>query len=69
MDAASRSVVAGEWTQAIYELTCARRAIELAITETIHAARDDPDEVWPTWLEIGAALGVSKQAAQQRFGS
>jgi len=35
------------------------------IAEEVASARDGGD----TWVTIGAALGMSRQAAQQRFGA
>ena len=37
---------------------------ERELADAVHAARDAGD----SWLSIGMALGVTKQAAQQRFG-
>ena len=39
-------------------------AARVALFDAVDAARDDGT----TWAEIGAALRVTKQAAQQRFG-
>lgn len=40
------------------------RAAEGALAEAVAEARDDG----ATWAEVGRVLGVSRQAAQQRFG-
>jgi hypothetical protein len=48
------------------EVLCRRRAeIESTVTQIVTAART----VGVSWSAIGAALGVSAQAAQQRYGS
>ena len=46
------------------KLTDQREALDGAITEAVHAAR----EANRSWSEIGAMLGVSKQAAQRKYG-
>lgn len=38
---------------------------EMALYDAVHTAR----RAGRTWTEIGDTLGVSKQAAQQRYGS
>lgn len=38
--------------------------LETATADLVHQARDER----VTWLEIGQALGITKQAAQQRYG-
>lgn len=43
----------------------ARRALEERVTSAVQAARG----AGVTWTEIGAALGVSHQAAIKRYGS
>lgn len=50
--------------QAITRLTDLRREIDAAILEAVREARRQ----CRTWAEIGAMLGVSKQAAQHRYG-
>jgi hypothetical protein len=47
------------------ELAAKRTGLEREIAEVVHAARASHR----TWSEIGAMLGVSKQAAQRRYGS
>ena len=44
-------------------LASASRSIEAKVTETVREARRQRF----TWEEIGAALGVSRQAAWERF--
>lgn len=50
-----------------------RTAIEALITENIDKARTlgstYHDYGAPTWEQIGAALGVTKQAVQRRYGN
>ena len=49
------------------DLVDARKALERAevqIDQAVHAARAEG----ASWTVIGAALGVSRQAARQRFG-
>ena len=46
------------------KLTDQREALDRAITEAVHAAR----QANRSWSEIGAMLGVSKQAAQRKYG-
>ena len=50
--------------QAITRLTDLRKEIEAAIFDAVCEAR----RTGRTWSEIGVMLGVSKQAAQQRYG-
>ena len=50
--------------QAITRLTDLRKEIEAAIFDAVCGAR----RTGHTWSEIGVMLGVSKQAAQQRYG-
>jgi hypothetical protein len=46
------------------ELAAQRNGLERDIAEVVQAARASKR----TWSEIGAILGVSKQAAQRRYG-
>jgi hypothetical protein len=46
------------------EVRAARRALEALEAQTVAEARASG----ATWGEIGALYGISKQAAQQRFG-
>ena len=50
--------------QTITRLTDLRKEIEAAIFDAVCEAR----RTGHTWSEIGVMLGVSKQAAQQRYG-
>ncbi len=49
----------------IAELTQQRDDVDAELTQTVHAAR----AAHRSWSEIGAMLGVSKQAAQRRYGT
>jgi hypothetical protein len=51
--------------QRVSRLASEREAVELDLFDAVHAAR----ETGRTWSEIGAMLGVSKQAAQRKFGN
>jgi len=57
----------GDWDahpiEALRECCRAETALEKAIWQTVHTAR----EASHSWTEIGAALGVTKQTAWQRF--
>ena len=50
--------------QAITKLTDLRREIDAAILEAVREARRQ----CRTWAEIGTMLGVTKQAAQHKYG-
>lgn len=50
--------------QAITKLTDLRREIDAAILEAVREARRQRR----TWAEIGTMLGVSRQAAQHKYG-
>lgn len=49
----------------IAELAQQRDDVEAELTATVHAAR----AAGRSWSEIGAMLGVSKQAAQRKYGT
>lgn len=49
-------------------IIAAQRALE-ASREGLARAVNEAREAGDSWTIIGAALGVSKQAAQQRFGT
>jgi hypothetical protein len=57
----------GDWDahpiEALRECCRAETALEKAMLQTVHMAR----EASHSWTEIGAALGVTKQTAWQRF--
>lgn len=54
-----------EALRAIAELADQRDEVDDRITEAVHLAR----EAHRSWSEIGAMLGVSKQAAQRKYAS
>lgn len=49
----------------IAELAQQRADVDAELTQTVHAAR----AARRSWSEIGAMLGVSKQAAQRKYGT
>jgi hypothetical protein len=49
----------------IAELAQQRDRVDEELTESVHASR----AANRSWSEIGAMLGVSKQAAQRKYGS
>ena len=49
----------------IAELAQQRDDVDAELTQTVHAAR----AAHRSWSEIGAMLGVSKQAAQRKYGT
>jgi hypothetical protein len=51
--------------QAIARLASQRELLEASVCEAVNAAR----VANRSWSEIGAMLGVSKQAAQRRYGN
>lgn len=51
-------------SQRLVNLSLAQRALDRAISEQVDASRAAGE----SWAMIGLALGISKQAAQQRFG-
>ena len=44
-----------------------RDDVERTITEAVHGLRHDP-ELPASWADLGRALGVTRQAAQKRYG-
>lgn len=65
---ASLAVRVGESdTEALRLLVELRADVEQTITEAIRGLRNDP-AVPASWAEIGDALSVTPQAAQQRYG-
>lgn len=67
LDALHRALdgMAGADHPVIFNLACAQRAIDAALRDQIRRERDRGSA---SWADIGADLGVSRQAAQQRFG-
>jgi hypothetical protein len=49
----------------IAELAERREVVEEELTKAVGSAR----QAYRSWSEIGAMLGVSKQAAQRKYGS
>lgn len=54
-----------EALRTIAELAERRDDVESELTEAVRSAR----QAHRTWSEIGTMLGVSKQAAQRKYGS
>ena len=54
-----------EALRAIAELAERREVVEEELTEAVRSAR----QARRSWSEIGTMLGVSKQAAQRKYGS
>lgn len=49
------------------ELAEIARSMEDLLAMAVHGLRSDPDRP-ASWADIGRALSISRQAAQQRFG-
>lgn len=63
--AMGRRVSAGD-IAALPELVALRDELDTTIDETVVALRSEP---WTySWSQIGEALGISRQAAQKRWG-
>ncbi len=63
--AAGRRVAAGD-VCCLTDLAAVRDAVDDAVTESVASLRAEP---WCySWADIGEALGITRQAAQQRFG-
>ena len=54
-----------EALRTIAELSERREVVEEELTEAVRSAR----QAHRSWSEIGTMLGVSKQAAQRKYGS
>lgn len=54
----------GHHISAVADLAAARRELDMMIAETVAVARVQGE----TWAAIAASLGVTMQAAQQRYG-
>lgn len=54
-----------EALRSIAELAERREVVEEELTEAVRSAR----QAHRSWSEIGTMLGVSKQAAQRKYGS
>lgn len=63
-DPATREWRDGRELHAVEDAARALEAADAHLREAVRAAR----EAEYSWAAIGAVLGVSKQAAQQRFG-
>lgn len=57
---------------ALGDLAALRQAVEGAIRAQVAVARNNTGSSWysnaATWADVGAALGVTKQSAQAKFG-
>lgn len=51
------------WVAMLKEIAEARRHLDLAEYHAVQAVRD----AGGTWEDVGEALGISRQAARQRF--
>lgn len=63
--ALGRRVGAGD-VAALPELVALRAEVDAAIVNAVAELRAEPHAY--SWTEIGAALGITRQAAQTRFG-
>ncbi|MGD9703406.1 MAG: hypothetical protein AB7Q42_13915 [Acidimicrobiia bacterium] len=64
VDADDLVVVDTTALKALMELSAQRTAVEAKLADAVRRARADHH----SWSEIGLMLGVSKQAAQRRYG-
>ncbi len=64
VDADSLVVVDTTALTALLELSERRTAVEAQLIDAVRQARSDHH----SWSEIGVMLGVSKQAAQRKYG-
>lgn len=65
VDAADLTVADTEMLRTIVELVEQRNGVDEALTAAVRSAR----QAHRSWSEIGAMLGVSKQAAQRKYAS
>lgn len=65
VDPADLRTAATDALRHIAELAQQRDDVDAELTQTVRAARADHR----SWSEIGAMLGVSKQAAQRKYGT
>jgi len=65
VDAADLTVADTETLRAIAELVEQRNGVDEELTAAVRSAR----QAHRSWSEIGAMLGVSKQAAQRKYAS
>lgn len=65
VDAADLKLADTQALRTIAELVEQRNEVENKLTEAVRSAR----RAHRSWSEIGAMLGVSKQAAQRKYGS
>jgi len=57
---------AGSDINALAGLAALADSVEVALRTAVHQLRNDPD-MPASWAQIGQALGISRQAAQERF--
>ena len=65
VDSADLKVAATEALRSIAELVEQRNEVDEDLTEAVRSARRSER----SWAEIGAMLGVSKQAAQRKYAN
>jgi hypothetical protein len=65
VEGADLTVADTEALRTIAELVDQRNEVEEELTEAVRSAR----QAHRSWSEIGAMLGVSKQAAQRKYSS
>ena len=65
VDSADLKVADTEALRSIAELVEQRNEVDEDLTEAVRSAR----RLERSWAEIGAMLGVSKQAAQRKYGN
>ena len=65
IDGALITMMDGDPDGLLYELRNARRELDIAERNSVFEARAGG----MSWARVGAALGVTKQAAQQKYGA